>query len=264
MSELLQHAHTDAIAPGYLASTGEQVAFVHHRAAGTRRGAVLLLGPFAAERERAHLTLVRFARSLAAEGFDALRFDFRGVGESAGRFEDQTFSTWRDDARAALDHLASIAPGVPLSLVGVRLGALLAADLFAAGLGDRLLLWAPPESGRALLWETLRRTLTAEMMASPDAPRRTREQLAAELESGRSVNVDGYIWTRALWLDAHNWTLKPAPDGDTRPRLAVDFRPSSSPSATTSERFWEAGSRLAADTTDLFARSRAFLDGGGA
>jgi alpha-beta hydrolase superfamily lysophospholipase len=249
VSELLQHAHTDAIAPGYLASTGEQVAIVHHRAAEPRRGAVLILGPFAAERERAHLSLVRFARTLAAEGFDALRFDFRGVGESAGRFEDQTFSTWRDDARAAFDQLASIAPGVPLALIGVRLGALLAADLFSAGLGDRLLLWAPPESGRALLWETLRRTLTAEMMASPDAPRRTREQLAAELEAGRSVNV-------------HNWTLKPAQDGDTRPRLSVDFRPSSSPSATTSERFWEAGSRLAADTTDLFARSRTFLAGG--
>lgn len=47
-----------------------------------------------------------------------LRFDYRGHGESTGRFEETTISDWLDDALAAVDELTQ----GPLVLVGSSLG----------------------------------------------------------------------------------------------------------------------------------------------
>jgi dipeptidyl aminopeptidase/acylaminoacyl peptidase len=45
---------------------------------------------------------VFIARHLAANGFAAFRFDFRGSGESKGKFEDQNIRTELDDLDAAI------------------------------------------------------------------------------------------------------------------------------------------------------------------
>lgn len=44
------------------------------------------------------------AERAAAEGFEAVRFDFRGCGESDGEFRDQTLGSKLADLRAVLDH----------------------------------------------------------------------------------------------------------------------------------------------------------------
>lgn len=49
---------------------------------------VLLAGRFASERYFAYHTWVRWARYLAERRIEALRFDYRGMGESTGVFED--------------------------------------------------------------------------------------------------------------------------------------------------------------------------------
>ncbi|MCP4200468.1 MAG: alpha/beta fold hydrolase [bacterium] len=49
--------------------------------------------------------VVRIARALVDEGFAVFRFDFTGVGESAGDFADTNFSTNLDDLVAAADYL---------------------------------------------------------------------------------------------------------------------------------------------------------------
>jgi len=46
---------------------------------------------------------VRLARALAQEGIVTLRFDFMGLGEAEGRFEDSSFQTYCEDLGAALD-----------------------------------------------------------------------------------------------------------------------------------------------------------------
>jgi hypothetical protein len=65
------------------------------------------------------------ARVLADLGGAVLRFNFRGVGRSAGAWSGGTAE--REDVRAALDWLASRHPGLPLCAGGFSFGA-----------------WAPP------------------------------------------------------------------------------------------------------------------------
>lgn len=63
----------------------------------------------------------RIARALAQEGFGVLRFDFTGLGQSEGDFEDTNFSSNLSDLKAAADFL-SRAYKAPQLLVGHSLG----------------------------------------------------------------------------------------------------------------------------------------------
>ncbi len=107
--------------------------------------AVAMLHGFTGDRFEPHRLFVKTARDLAAHGIAALRFDFRGSGESEGDFEDVTVSGEVSDARAALDFLAAH-PAVDadrLGLLGISLGGCVAA--LVAGDDDRvkaLVLWS--------------------------------------------------------------------------------------------------------------------------
>src|SRR5262245_13610982 len=69
----------------------------------------------------------RIARALQSCGLAVLRFNFRGAGASAGEHDGQGGEV--EDARAALDHLASAHPGIPLWAAGFSFGARMAAAL---------------------------------------------------------------------------------------------------------------------------------------
>jgi alpha/beta superfamily hydrolase len=63
----------------------------------------------------------RLAKAVTARGGVALRFNFRGVGRSAGRYDAGRGE--EDDARAAVSWLAAARPGVPLLGCGFSFGA---------------------------------------------------------------------------------------------------------------------------------------------
>jgi len=67
----------------------------------------------------------RLARAVRAKGGVSLRFNFRGVGRSAGRYDLGRGEA--DDARAALGWLAGARPGLPLLACGFSFGAWMAA-----------------------------------------------------------------------------------------------------------------------------------------
>jgi len=79
-------------------------------AAGPAAGAALLCHPHPLQGGTMHTkALHHAARALVAAGFPVLRFNFRGVGRSAGAHTGGPGE--RDDARAALDWLAWRFPG---------------------------------------------------------------------------------------------------------------------------------------------------------
>ncbi|MBX5172350.1 alpha/beta fold hydrolase [Rhizobium sp. NZLR1b] len=86
------------------------------------------------------------AEKLASLGFSSLRIDFRGVGESGGRFQDTTYNRQIEDCIAAMDFVSDLPSGGPnaIFLLGWSQGGLVAA--VAAGRTNRpaaVALWAP-------------------------------------------------------------------------------------------------------------------------
>jgi len=80
---------------------------------------VLMAHCFACTRKTKAGTYI--ARALVKEGFGVLRFDFSGLGQSAGDFADTNFSTNVDDLVAAADYLRDNF-SAPEILVGHSLG----------------------------------------------------------------------------------------------------------------------------------------------
>jgi len=202
---------------GYLPQAGEDLYYVQHLPAGPPLGLVLLAGPFATDRSHIYVSWVRWARYLARSGFSVMRFDYRGQGESSGLFEESSFSEWLEDLQACAHWLKRDQGEFPLILCGLRLGGLLASNAFAQGLGDALLMWSAPLSGRVMLTEILRRRVAADMTTPGPGPRKTREQYIAEMESGGYVEVEGYCWSKRLWEQGAELVLRHDRAGNSSP-----------------------------------------------
>jgi alpha/beta superfamily hydrolase len=88
----------------------------------------------------------RLASTLHDLGGTTLRFNFRGVGGSAGHFDHGAGEL--EDARAGLAWLRARLPGTPLTVAGFSFGAWVAARLAASEPAvGRLVLVAPPVAG---------------------------------------------------------------------------------------------------------------------
>jgi fermentation-respiration switch protein FrsA (DUF1100 family) len=115
---------------------------------------VLLLHGFTGSSSADNRLLVRQARLLADTGIAALRFDFRGSGQSEGEFADVTISGEVDDAvimlRVLADHPAVDAGR--LGVLGLSLGGAVAGCLLGRIQPPRaLVLWAPVAAPHELI-----------------------------------------------------------------------------------------------------------------
>lgn len=111
---------------------------------------VVLCSPFGQEYMRAHRAYRQLALLLTRRGFHVLRFDYRGTGDSSGDPEGVTADDWVTDIGLAIDELKEVASIACVTVLGLRLGALLAASACAARSDvDRLVLWDPVRSGAA-------------------------------------------------------------------------------------------------------------------
>jgi alpha-beta hydrolase superfamily lysophospholipase len=122
---------------------------------GSARGGVLLSPTLGIEEVNARYAYRRLAERLAEAGFAVLRFDYEGTGDSAGEGDEPgRVTAWLDSIRSALELVRSLGLG-RVSVVGLRMGATLAAEVFGTGaaLVDDLVLWDPCASGRSFLRE---------------------------------------------------------------------------------------------------------------
>ena len=102
-------------------------AVLHHPAHGARGAAILCHGMESAKNSE---KLIFLAQALAERGIPALRFDFRYVGASSGKFADITYSGEVEDLKTAYDFVQSRRLG-PTVLFGSSMGGTVAL-LFAA------------------------------------------------------------------------------------------------------------------------------------
>jgi pimeloyl-ACP methyl ester carboxylesterase len=152
---------------------------------GFGKRAAVLCYPWGAEYLYAHRSMRQLAIRLSVAGFHTLRFDFFGTGDSAGDMADADLAGWITDADMAVDEIKDIVGAARVTLIGLRLGATLAARVAARRPDDidALVLWDPIVSG-------------VDYLASIDAgPGSTQS------EDGDAREVRGYPLTAAMKHD---------------------------------------------------------------
>jgi Serine aminopeptidase, S33 len=213
MSESLQTERIPASilaeCPGYFPVDGANLYTVLHPVENPV-ARILLVGSFASERHTSYRPWIQWARYLAARRIEALRYDYRGVGESTGIFEEMTFAGWIDDVERLSAWLRKRGGGVPLILHGLELGGLLAARNFHNGHGDALILWSAPVNANKVLRSTLQRWIGPQQLLKPEDERRPASHYFRLLDEGQSVEVDGYEWPAELWRQSLSLELPAA------------------------------------------------------
>lgn len=119
------------------------------------RGGIVLVPPIGSENRAARRAMRELADALGLAGYVVLRFDYRGTGDSSGDFtESIPDPEWLDDINSAVSYLR-MGKISSVSVVGMRIGATLAAAATQRHSLDlaSLVLWDPCESGRSYLRE---------------------------------------------------------------------------------------------------------------
>jgi pimeloyl-ACP methyl ester carboxylesterase len=121
---------------------------MYHMAEGMpRRHGILIAGPLLNEGLRAQFALRLIANRCAALGYDVLRFDYAGHGNSLGRPADYSIARWQDDIITAARELESISGTEVKTVICVRFAASLVASVSRSMQLERLLLWDPVLAG---------------------------------------------------------------------------------------------------------------------
>ncbi len=210
-SSLLAHSHIGSRLeeyPGYFKIPGAYLYTVLHRVEKPV-GRILLVGSFGSERHFSYYPWVRWARYLAARQIEVLRYDYRGIGESTGTFDEMTFNHWEEDVRLLASWLRERLPFAPLLLHGLEMGTILAGKNFEQGFGDALLLWSPVTSANQALRASLVRWSGQEQMWESPKNRKPASAYIRQLQEGRSVEIAGYQWPSKLWRDSLDFVLPP-------------------------------------------------------
>ena len=121
---------------------------------GLVAGAAVLCPTMGLESESSARALRDLAHRLAASRWAVLRVDYAGTGDSAGTWTDPDLvADWLDGVRTAIEYARALGTA-RVGVIGLRIGATLAAaELDRGGGVDDLVLWDPCATGRAYLRE---------------------------------------------------------------------------------------------------------------
>jgi len=142
------------MSPFYFGPADRQLFAIYHAPApdAAVRGALLMCNPFGHEAIRVHRLYRVLAERMARQGIAVLRFDYFGLGESAGEDGDGEMKGWRLDLMRAHEELVRRSGASSVAWLAARLGAAIALQSarYAQGL-QRLALWDPILDGAAYL-----------------------------------------------------------------------------------------------------------------
>ncbi len=116
---------------------------------------VLILPPWGWDEVASHRERLAWADHLAARGHQALRIDLPGTGDSSGGpMDGGLVDAWVAAAAAAVAWLRAEQGVARVVVIGLGLGALIAADAIAGGSPvDDLVWWGAPSDGRGFVRE---------------------------------------------------------------------------------------------------------------
>jgi pimeloyl-ACP methyl ester carboxylesterase len=207
----------------------------------------VLCYPFGLEYLRAHRSFRQLAVLLVRNGFDVLRFDYWGSGDSGGESHQATLTHWSEDLQHAVRELRVRAGVREVSLVGLRLGATLvcSAARSLAPVAD-LVLWDPVPAGTDYVEGLKRRHLNWLSQAMQELPVELqayqRAAAAAESQNGSGpFEVVGFPVTHALRREIEGVDLMSTPAPPARRILLLDTTSENSSGSNLCEHLSSAG-----------------------
>lgn len=115
---------------------------------------IVICAPLGFEQLHAHRGLRHLADRLARLGCPVLRFDWGGTGDSPGDdLDPERLATWSDNVRLSVRWMKEHLGCQRVSVVGLRMGATLAALSLQDEEIENLVLWAPVTTGRSFVRE---------------------------------------------------------------------------------------------------------------
>ena len=157
---------------------------------------------------------------LAASGWDTLRFDYYGTGDSAGDLVEANLGEWEKDIEWAVEEARATSGANRVALIGLRLGANLAASVAVRRSKevDVLILWDPVVRGPEFLSEV--HALEAAISTAPPLERAS--------EAGGGHEILGFALTAAMAAEIGSLDLVSAVDGLPARTLTLVSRPTAS------------------------------------
>lgn len=171
MTDVAGNPAPSAVPITFRASAGLCFGWFHAARRPARGAGVVLCRPMGYEALCSYRTYTQLAQTLADAGFEVLRFDYHGTGDSAGGDADpDRVAAWIDSIICAADELKRLGGASHLALFGMRLGATLAvrAAMRMGGV-EELVLWAPCATGRTFAREMRAANVQRATLATPHA-----------------------------------------------------------------------------------------------
>jgi hypothetical protein len=111
-------------AESFYFGSGGQLFGMYHPASGySCNHGIVICPPLFHEYYRSHFTIKRIAMELASRGYDVLRFDYSGTGDSKGNIPSDIFSVWSTDIGEAMAEIRALTGQTQVSLVATRYSA---------------------------------------------------------------------------------------------------------------------------------------------
>ncbi len=182
---------TGLLQPGFIEGSRGALFALHHKPRNFAENAscTIVVPSFAEEMNRCRYMQTLLAHQLTAAGHAMLIVDPYGTGDSAGDFVDGDWQQWTDDMVTAIHHARELGYK-RVTLLGIRLGAMLAAAAAERAPVEHLVFWQPVASGKVALNQFLRLKIAASI--GRDETATSTAALEQEINDGNSIQVAGY------------------------------------------------------------------------
>lgn len=202
-----------------IGSPGHRIAVMSHIPLGPSHATAVICSSILGDLPKNYRREVGLGRTLAGRGITALRFHYRGCGNSDGASALTSFESMCEDASLVTEKLIG---GGPVAFVGTRMGAFVATNAASYVLGAPLALVEPVVLAASFYREGFRarmmRDLKDQVSEKPSS-----EKLLAELEERGVLDVFGYPVDRSLYHSTRMLNLEEQMPGDARSVLLLQM-----------------------------------------
>lgn len=168
---------------------------------------VLHVPAFADEMNKARPMVHQMATALATNGTAVVIPDLYGCGDAPGEFRDADWHRWRSDIEHVIQWMTDTLGATAITLWGLRLGCLMAADIAAArtDLITGVTFWQPVLDGKLFLNQFLRIRVAASMFKESGE---TLASLRSEIQDKGHLTVGGYELGLSLYQQLSELNLE--------------------------------------------------------